>query len=106
MSAPSLERINVNFPRPVLDDLRRLVPAKRRSEVIARATARELRRLKIASTFEVLGQNPAWRSDKYPQLADSAAIDTYLDQLRASGTYASAPQTTLQSPIRRKARRE
>lgn len=105
MDTQSLERINVNFPRPVLDDLRRLVPAKRRSEVIARATARELRRLKISSAFETLAQNPAWQTGAYPQLADDQAIDSYLRQLRSSGTYARAPQATL-PPTRRKARRE
>src|SRR5947208_2964864 len=105
MDTQSLERINVNFPRPVLDDLRRLVPAKRRSEVIARATARELRRLKIASAFETLAQNPAWRTDAYPLLTDEQGIDSYLRQLRASGTYHRAPQAPL-PPTRRKARRE
>lgn len=105
MSTPSLERINVNFPRPVLDDLRRLVPAKRRSEVIARATARELRRLKIASLFETLERYPAWQSERYPHLPDGAAIDLCVQELRASGIYTHAHQA-LTSPTRRKARRE
>jgi hypothetical protein len=100
----SLERINVNFPRPVLDDLRRLVPAKRRSEVIARATARELRRLKVAALFENLERNPAWQAEHYPQLADGPAIDLFVAQLRSSGTYSTA--TVDPSPTRRKARRE
>lgn len=105
MNTQSLERINVNFPRPVLDDLRRLVPAKRRSEVIARATARELRRLKIASAFETLGQAPAWRSDKYLLLTDVSAIDLAIRQLRVSGIYARAAEPP-PAPARRKARRE
>ncbi|TAH51912.1 MAG: hypothetical protein EYC68_09025 [Chloroflexota bacterium] len=105
MSMPSLERINVNFPRPVLDDLRRLVPAKRRSEVIARATARELRRLKVASLFENLARNPAWQAEQYPHLSDGMAIDNFVAQLRASGTYTSA-SIAATAPTRRKARRE
>jgi|SRR5581483_5509710 len=104
MNNPSLERINVNFPRPVLEDLRKLVPAKRRSEVIARATARELRRLKFAALFENLARDPLWQAEAYPQLSDAAAIDRLVTQLRASGTFAYAPVEV--PPIRRKARRE
>ncbi|MCC7161838.1 MAG: hypothetical protein IT331_05070 [Anaerolineae bacterium] len=106
MSTTSLERINVNFPRPVLDDLRRLVPAKRRSEVIARATARELRRLKISALFESLERNPAWSFERYPALENGAAIDSFVAQLRASGVYSHPPFETTASPTRRKARRE
>lgn len=105
MSTPSLERINVNFPRPLLDDLRRLVPAKRRSEVIARATARELRRLKLASLFETLQRTPAWQVEQYPQLAEGDAIDRFVAQMRASGVYASPP-TAPAADTRTRARRE
>ena len=104
MSTQSIERINVNFPRPVLEDLRRLVPAKRRSEVIARATARELRRLKLAAQFEQAAENPVWRTEDYPQLADETAIDTTLAELRNGNT--SVPAQTTIAASRRKARRE
>lgn len=106
MSTNTLERINVNFPRPVLDDLRKLVPAKRRSEVIARATARELRRLKVAALFEVLERNPAWNLEQYPALADGPVIDAFVADMRTSGTYARTPLESMPSPTRRKARRE
>lgn len=105
MNSPTLERINVNFPRPVLEDLRRLVPAKRRSEVIARATARELRRLKIAAFFEQLERNPVWQAEHYPALADGAAIDSFVAQLRASAIFTRAQPTAI-APLKRKARRE
>lgn len=104
MRTTSVERINVNFPRPVLEDLRRLVPAKRRSEVIARATARELRRLKLAALFEQMIQNPIWLADTYPQLPDGIAIDTALAQLRTPGRPFVAASTVV--PPRRKGRRE
>lgn len=100
-----LERINVNFPRPVLDDLRRLVPAKRRSEVIARATARELRRLKVHVMLESLERYPVWNAQEYPHLSDGTAIDHVVAQLRAAGTFTRAP-VEVPSPTRRKARRE
>ncbi len=106
MSTNTLERINVNFPRPFLDDLRKLVPAKRRSEVIARATARELRRLKVAALFEALERNPAWTVERYPALTDGTAIDAFVADMRTSGTYARMPVEASASPTRRKARRE
>ncbi len=104
MSTSTVERINVNFPRPVLDDLRRLVPAKRRSEVIARATARELRRLKLASLFEALENKPLWQAQDYPQLSDGPTIDLFITQLRAAGRFPTAPAETIST--RRKGRRE
>ncbi len=83
----SVERINVNLPRPLLDDLRRLVPRSRRSEVIARATARELRRLKLAALFQGLTREPLWRSEDHPNLQTAEMIDRLISQLRAAGTY-------------------
>src|SRR5581483_9607117 len=99
MSTPSLERINVNFPRPVLEDLRRLVPAKRRSEVIARATARELRRLKMAAQFEELQHRPLWAAEPYAALPEGTAIDAFVTQLRSSGVFADP---NLESPATRR----
>ncbi len=93
----SVERVNVNLPRPLLDDLRRLVPRSRRSEVIARATARELRRLKLAALFEDLEREPLWRAEDHPGLVTRAAMDEAVTSLRSP---AAAPKP------RRKARRE
>jgi len=84
MRTQSIERINVNFPSPVLEDLRRLVPAKRRSEVIARATARELRRLKLAAQFEQAARRAIWSAEKYPALAGPEEIDSALAALRVN----------------------
>ncbi len=98
VKATSVERVNVNLPRPLLDDLRRLVPRSRRSEVIARATARELRRLKLAALFEDLAREPLWRAEDHPTLGTAGAIDDAVNRLRAGDT---APPKT-----RRKARRE
>ena len=99
--SPVVERVNVNFPRPVLDDLRRLVPRSRRSEVIARATARELRRLKLAAMFAEFEREPLWPPEDHPDLLGPAAIDTALSRLR------TGMRRVLPSPApRRKGRRE
>lgn len=92
-----LERVNVNLPRPLLDDLRRLVPRSRRSEVIARATARELRRLKLAALLEEMARDPAWREPDYR--LDPAGISDALDRLRTG-------QNAIERKQRRKVRRD
>ncbi len=96
----ALERVNVNLPRPLLDDLRRLVPRSRRSEVIARATARELRRLKLAALFQDLKRDPVWKAEDYPVLESGPEIAAELARLRSQGAWANPPKR------RRKARRE
>ncbi len=96
----ALERVNVNLPRPLLDDLRRLVPRSRRSEVIARATARELRRLKLGALLEDLEHDPAWRAEDYPALSDQAGIENELARVRGGQVAAPSPKP------RKKARRE
>ena len=98
--SPSVERVNVILPRPVLDDLRRLVPRSRRSEVIARATARELRRLKLAALFQDLEREPLWKAEDHTELEGGAAIDAAVSRLRAQGV----PPPT--SKPKRKVRRE
>ena len=98
--AAAAERVNVILPRLVLDDLRRLVPRSRRSEVIARATARELRRLNLAALFQDLAREPLWPAVDYPELDRGAAIDAAVEHLRAFGAAPPAPKA------KRKIRRE
>ncbi len=88
-----VERVNVNLPRPLLDDLRRLVPRSRRSEVIARATARELRRLQLAALFQALEQQPAWHVEDHSDLADPEAIDAAMTRLRGRAPFTAASRS-------------
>ena len=76
------ERVNVNLPKPLLDDLRRYVPRSQRSEVIARATARELRRIKLLAALYELEREPAWRTSEHPELTNGTAIDHHFLQRR------------------------
>ena len=104
MRASSVERINVNFPSPVLEDLRRLVPAKRRSEVIARATARELRRIKLAAQFDQAARRAMWTDEKYPTLDTPEAMDAVLTALRVNAAPPGMRAET--STPRKRGRRE
>ena len=76
------ERVNINLPKPLLEDLRRYVPRSQRSEVIARATARELRRIKLLAALYELEREPAWRTTEHPDFATGVAIDHYFQQRR------------------------
>ena len=86
MPQPTAERVNINLPKLLLDDLRRYVPRSQRSQVIARATARELRRIKLLAVFDELGRDPAWSAADHPDLASAAAIDQYFQARAASWT--------------------
>ncbi len=88
-----VERVNVNLPRPLLDDLRRLVPRSRRSEVIARATARELRRLQLAAVFEALEHQPAWSVEDHANLAEPEAIDAEIARLRGRAPFTTSARS-------------
>jgi hypothetical protein len=83
MSHATIQRINVNFPKPVLDDLRRYVPRTQRSQIIARATERELRRIKLSAVFDALVREPAWLSREHLELSSGPAIDAWIARQRA-----------------------
>lgn len=80
--ATKLERITIYFPKPLLEDLRRYVPARKRSALIVKATEREVERLKTLVALERTAG--AWRDEDYPELATDEDIDRYIRDLRAS----------------------
>jgi len=78
------ERINVNFPKALLDELRRCVPVRERSALIVRATERELRRVRLQGSLAALATEPAWTLKHHPELTDGPAIDHVLAESRAA----------------------
>ncbi len=80
--ATKLERISIYFPKPLLDDLRKYVPARKRSALIVEATERELERLKVLAALEQT--SGAWTDEDYPELATDEDIERYIRDLRAS----------------------
>ena len=76
------ERFNVRFPKWLADDLRRLVPPRKRSQVIIAGTAHLVTKLKQEAA---LGTGAvAWSHEKHPELATQQDIERYLKELRAS----------------------
>jgi metal-responsive CopG/Arc/MetJ family transcriptional regulator len=60
-------RIHITFPVQLLEELDALIPARKRSEVIVRATVDYLRKLKILSALEQSAG--AWDDASHPELA-------------------------------------
>jgi len=89
MERTPTERINVNFPKALLEELRRYVPARERSALIVRATEKELRRVKLLSALNALSKGPAWKLEDHPDLSDGPAIDRVLAESRAAWTIAA-----------------
>lgn len=76
------ERINIRLPRELADDLRRLVPPRKRSQVIIAGTAQAVARIKQEAALEE-GAG-AWTDESHPELVTQEDIDRYLQDLRSS----------------------
>ena len=76
------ERINVRFPRALLEELRRFVPARQRSGVIVAGTTRILAELKQKKALQA-GAG-AWSDDNHPDLRTQEDINRYLTELRGT----------------------
>jgi Arc/MetJ-type ribon-helix-helix transcriptional regulator len=82
MMAEDTRRINVTFPRQLLEELDAVVPTGKRSEVIVEATAAYLRRIKVlAALRETRG---AWRDEDHPELVTPEDVNRWLASRRSS----------------------
>jgi len=90
MKHSDMERINVLFPRELLDDLRRNVPARQRSQLIVRATEHELRRVKLLSALARLESEPAWKAENHGDSRNGAEAERAATDSRA--VWVVAPQ--------------
>ena len=81
MIGDETRRINVTFPVRLLEDLDRLAPPRKRSQIIVAATADYVRRLKLlAAIKETAG---AWDDESHPELSTPEDIDRWLRQIRS-----------------------
>lgn len=75
-------RINVTFPEHLLDELDRLAPPRKRSQIIVTATAEYVRKLKLlAAIKETAG---AWDDASHPELASGEDIERWIREIRGS----------------------
>ncbi|MCL0098338.1 hypothetical protein M1O16_00510 [Dehalococcoidia bacterium] len=82
MQKSSKERINVIFPKDVLNELRRLVPSKERSRVIVEATAARLALLRQQEAVKQAAGT--WSDEDYPQLNSESDLERWVAEIRGS----------------------
>ena len=74
------ERMNLYITKSVADELRRLIPARERTQFVEEVLARELRR---ARQREVLAKNAgAWKDEDHPDLMTFEDVNRWLDEIR------------------------
>jgi len=81
VSREAVERLNIRMPRELAEELKRLVPARRRSQLIVAATTEAVARLKQE---EALREEKIWSDDNHPDLTTQEDINRYLAEIRAS----------------------
>jgi metal-responsive CopG/Arc/MetJ family transcriptional regulator len=75
-----MEKISVSFPKELLEEVRRFVPPRQRSQIIAEGTSRMIALFKQQKAAkEAAG---LWKEKDHPELAEG--VDLYLRNLRAS----------------------
>jgi len=80
MQKSGKERINVIFPEDVLQELRRLVPPKQRSQLIVKATAERLALLRQQEAVKKAAGT--WSDEDYPELKSDADLERWLAEIR------------------------
>lgn len=78
------ERMNLYITKPLMDDLRRLVPARERTRFVEEVLARELRKRKLKEALEK--SYGAWKDEDHPELATAEDIDRWIEENRKIGT--------------------
>jgi hypothetical protein len=74
------ERLNIVLPRVLAEELRILVPARKRSQVIAEALAEKLARLRQSKAVrEAAG---AWSDEGHPELKSYADYEDWKQAIR------------------------
>ena len=75
-----IQRINVSFPKKLVDELSSLVPAGKRSHLVVEATRKELQRIKRLKTLEKAAG--AWKDSNHPDLKTIGDVCKWVNRLR------------------------
>jgi hypothetical protein len=78
------ERMNLYITKSVMDELRRIVPARERTKFVEEVLARELRRLKLREAIEK--SYGAWKDEDHPDMMTPEDIDRWIEEQRKLGT--------------------
>ncbi len=77
-----IQRINVSFPKKLVDELSSLVPPGKRSHLVVEATRKELQRIRRLKTLEKTAG--AWKDLSHPDLKTIRDVCNWVNRLRQS----------------------
>ena len=80
MTVQVKERINVTFPKSMLDSLEAVVPPRERNAFIVEATGEALQRKRLLKALSA--SSGAWSDEDHPDLMTVEDIDHYVRKLR------------------------
>lgn len=78
------ERLNLYLTKPLMDDLRRTIPARERTRFVEEVLARELRRRKLLKAIE--SSYGAWKDEDHPDMLTGEDIDRWIEEQRKLGS--------------------
>ena len=78
-----IQRINISFPKKLVDELTSLVPPGKRSHLIVEATQKELQKIKRHKVIEKTAG--AWKDSSHPDLKTVEDVCKWVNRLRQSG---------------------
>ncbi|MBM4307384.1 MAG: hypothetical protein FJ123_11700 [Deltaproteobacteria bacterium] len=77
-----VQRINISFPKKLVDELSSLVPPGKRSHLVVEATQKELQKMKRLKILEKTAG--AWKDSNHPDLKTIKDACSWVNQLRQS----------------------
>jgi len=75
-----IQRINISFPKKLVDELSSLVPPGKRSHLVVEATQKELQKIRRLKILEKTAG--AWKDSSHPDLKTIGDISSWVNQLR------------------------
>ena len=87
MTSIDTQRINVTFPKELLDDLHHYIPRRERNQLIVEATERELKRRKFRQVLDEMRKESIWSDENHPDLMTVDDVNRYIRELHERPVY-------------------
>jgi hypothetical protein len=78
------ERMNLYITKSVMDDFRRVVPARERTRFVEEVLAREIRKRRLKAVLKATAG--AWKDEDHPDMMTGADIDRWIEEQRRLGS--------------------
>ena len=75
-----IQRINISFPKKLVDELSSLVPPGKRSHLVVEATQKELQKIKRLKTLAKTAG--VWKDSNHPDLKTIDDVCNWVNRLR------------------------